>query len=43
MSATIDDQWTRDVSRMIVGWLVATTVAIVLMLTVIKWFFLGIV
>ncbi|MFB6302875.1 MAG: hypothetical protein ABEH78_08455 [Haloferacaceae archaeon] len=41
MSTAIDDQWTRDVSRMIVGWLIATAIAIALMLTVVKWYFLG--
>lgn len=39
MSAVLEDAWVRDVSLMMIGWLVGTVLAIVLLLTVIKWVF----
>lgn len=42
MSTVPQDEWTRDVSKMIVGWLLGTALAIVLVSTVVKWYFLGI-
>jgi hypothetical protein len=34
-----EDKWSRDAALMITGWLLATIVAIVLLLTVIRWMF----
>ncbi|PSP77493.1 hypothetical protein BRC81_09965 [Halobacteriales archaeon QS_1_68_20] len=33
MSEVLDDPWMRDVAKMMVGWLTATTIAIALLLT----------
>lgn len=36
-----EDDWSRDVLRMVVGWILGTLLAIVLLLTVVRWAFLG--
>ena len=35
----VEDQWRRDIGKIIAGWLGASILAIALLLTVIKWFF----
>ena len=37
-----DDPWARDVATMLVGWLVGTLVAVVLIFTVVRWAFVGV-
>ncbi|MEF8843023.1 MAG: hypothetical protein V5A62_15595 [Haloarculaceae archaeon] len=38
-SGLSEDEWSRDVGLMIVGWLLASVLAIVLLLTVVRWAF----
>jgi hypothetical protein len=35
-----DDPWARDVALVIVGWLLVSALAVVLLLTVVRWAFL---
>jgi hypothetical protein len=39
MSTVPEDEWTRDVAKMLVGWLLGSVLAIVLLMTVVKWAF----
>lgn len=41
MSTVLADPWNRDVAKMVVGWLAGTLLAIVLLLTVVKWLFVA--
>jgi predicted anti-sigma-YlaC factor YlaD len=34
-----EEEWSRDVALMIVGWLLASVLAVVLLLTVVRWAF----
>jgi hypothetical protein len=40
MTTILEDEWTRDVATMITVWLIATVIAGVLLLTVVKGLFI---
>lgn len=41
MSTEGDDQWSRDLAKMMIAWGIATIVAIIVLLTVIRWYFMA--
>lgn len=39
MAANVEDQWRRDIGKIVAWWLIGSLVAVALLLTVIKWLF----